>query len=68
MEIAEDSSIAISVAPATALPASELIDGYLDPKYVVSWDVSQGTSRLRLRCVNEIDDEKFPSNIKVILM
>lgn len=44
----------------------ELIDGYLDPKHVLSLDISNGTNRIPLRCVNEIDDEKFPTTINFI--
>jgi len=38
----------------------------VDPKYIVSEDVSQGTSHYPLRCINEVDDEKFPSTIQFI--
>jgi hypothetical protein len=48
--------------------ASEgLIDGYLRPEHILYDDVSKGMNPVPVRCVNEIDDEKFPTNIKVWL-
>lgn len=60
----EPSAVEMPLVPSISAP--DLIDGYLDPKHVISWDVSQGTSRLRLRCVNAVDDEMFPTNITVL--
>ena len=46
----------------------ELVDGYLLPQHILYDDVTKGTSRVPIRCVNQIDDEKFPTNIKVIII